>query len=328
MGTLSSLARVKRNTWVQQLPGFNRFAEVAPCYPVSLGYQAPIAMPEPVEQLRLDIAQCQLLGETFDGYKILCYQHQGESVLMREIGRLRELTFRQIGEGSGRSLDIDHFDDSYDHLVLWDEANTAIVGAYRMRAAAGTSWEWPSLYSQTLFKLKPAFQPYLDQGLELGRSFVQPAYQGRRSLDYLWQGIGAYVSARPGIRYLFGPVSISQCMPEPARQLLVAFFEQWFPCNRGLVKACRPFKTRIGWRRVRRYSRDYRSALAEFREEIKAEGGYIPPLYKQYTEAFEAGGVQFAAFNLDPDFANCVDGLIVADLHYLKAQKRQRYLRV
>ena len=133
------------------------------------------------------------------------------------LGRLRELSFRAVGEGSGTRRDLDRYDAHYDHLILWDPQDLEIAGAYRMvRTAKVLQEQGPEgLYTHSLFEFTPGMQPFLQQGLELGRSFVQPRYWGRRSLDYLWFGIGAYVRRYPECRYLFGPVSLSRDMPGP-----------------------------------------------------------------------------------------------------------------
>ena len=303
-------------------------------------YEA-VAHPENRQELKREISQCELLGETADGLKIVLFRYHTNSVIMREIGRLRELTFRTVQEGTGKRRDVDSYDRDYDQLVLWDEDKWEIAGAYRMRTTSGVKAECGDadpkpLYTQTLFDLKEGFQPFLDAGLELGRSFVQPAYQGKRSLDYLWYGIGAYLNRKPEIRYLFGPVSISQSVPEEAKSLLVQFYDKWFGPYQTIALAKTPYLVNTSdsdadllgatINNATCNNTDYKDAFRELKSEMKKRGGFIPPLYKQYTELCEADGVQFTAFNVDPDFANCVDGLIVVDLHKVKANKRERYL--
>jgi len=128
----------------------------------------------------------------------------------------------------------------------------------------------------------------LKSGLELGRSFVQPRYWGRRSLDYLWYGIGAFLCNNPEYRYLLGPVSISNKYPIAAKDMLVYFYRLKFL---GYYMGCT-----------------------------------VPTLYKQYTEMCQEDGVHFLDFNIDPDFANCIDGLVVVDLNLLSDKTRQRYI--
>ena len=135
-----------------------------------------------------------------------------------------------MGEGTGQCRDIDQYDTSYKQLVLWDEQDQEIVGAYRLAPAAeiikhsGVG----GLYSASLFDYSDAMLPILEKSAELGRSFVQPKYWGKRSLDYLWYGIGSFLSQNPNIRYLFGPVSLSNDMPKAAKDLMVYFFSLYF----------------------------------------------------------------------------------------------------
>lgn len=300
-----------------------------------LGWQPEvevIAAPESRQLLKREIQSCELLGSTADGKRIHLYRHSEDSCLMREIGRLRELTFRSVKEGTGFRRDIDAYDSYYDHVVLWDEDDLEIVGAYRMVPAARALAEGkksPALYSQTLFDFTTDMQPVLEQGLELGRSFVQPRYWGKRSLDYLWFGIGAYLRKHPELRYMFGPVSISQDYPDHAKDLLVCFYSHYFGCEQPLAQARRPYRFQ-GEEVCRLASQllcdDYRSAFAEMKKALMQAGCSVPTLYKQYTELCEAGGVRFAAFNVDADFADCVDGLIVVDIDRIKPSKKERYM--
>ena len=147
---------------------------------------------------------------------------------MREIGRLREIAFRAVGEGSGNRRDVDPYDRYYEHLILWDVEDLEIVGAYRLGNTSQMLEAEQALYTQSLFNYTEQMTPYFDNGLELGRSFVQPKYWGKRSLDYLWYGIGAYLKKHPKIRYLFGPVTLSNSMPKAAKDLLVYFYKLHF----------------------------------------------------------------------------------------------------
>lgn len=142
--------------------------------------------------------------------------------ILQEIGRLRELTFRGVGEGTGNTIDLDRFDESYLHLFAWKPATSEIVGAYRL---AGTDM-LRDLYTRTLFKYEDSFLDRIGPALELGRSFVRPEYQrGFAPLLALWKGIGAYVASNPRYKVLFGPVSISNQYQAVSRELMVTFLE-------------------------------------------------------------------------------------------------------
>jgi putative hemolysin len=292
-----------------------------------------IAHPEDRQQLRAEIRACELLGVTKDGMAIYLYRFDGDSPVMREIGRLREVSFRAVGEGSGRRRDMDIYDRDYDHIVLWDDETLELVGAYRLRRTTDlivgetkNVSDTKKLYSDTLFEYRSEAQPYLAAGVELGRSFVQPRYWGRRSLDLLWYGIGAYVKKFPEVRYLFGPVSISNSYPNKAKDLLVNFYRHYFSAPDAWAKARLPYQSMQAegcarWLRV-----DYSEGFSQLKAELGASDLSVPTLYKQYTELCEDGGVQFVDFNVDPDFSDCIDGLVLVDLHKLKETKRKRYL--
>lgn len=290
--------------------------------------QSAIALPEDRQTLSRTIAaECEHLGHTADGKTIYLYRHNGCSAIMREIGRLRELAFRAVGEGTNTRRDIDRYDSHYFHLILWDSCDLEIVGAYRFGDAAALSdASHPTgLYSATLFDYEGDNTALYSKGLELGRSFVQPRYWGKRSLDYLWYGIGAFLQRYPHYRYLFGAVSISNAYPKPARDLLVAFYQAQFPARFGHARSTMPYPVCTDW--LQRFSAlPYKAAFTELKSLLANMGVNVPTLYKQYTEICEPEGVGFLGFNIDPDFADCVDGLIVVDLHLLTAKKRKRYL--
>ncbi|MEW9798729.1 GNAT family N-acyltransferase [Alteromonas sp. CYL-A6] len=291
--------------------------------------QAPVAMPEDRKALSAAIRQqCEHLGYTGDGKSIYLYRYQSSSPVMREIGRLREIAFRAVGEGTNNRRDIDQYDPYYFHLVLWDDHDLEIVGAYRFADAAElTAAGHPTgLYSATLFNYdEDACHTLFEQGLELGRSFVQPRYWGKRSLDYLWFGIGAFLTRYPKYRYLFGAVSLSDSYPQVAKDLIVAFYSTYFPARYGKAGAKRPYQ--ISNDVLHTFSGDnYKQEFCTLKHLLANMGVNVPTLYKQYTEVCEPGGAAFLNFNVDPDFNDCIDGLITVDMHKLTEKKRRRYL--
>lgn len=287
----------------------------------------PLAAPVAPSRVAAAIAAAEVLGQTADGKQILLARCSTGCALLLELGRLRELTFRRVGEGTGRSSDLDAFDLDYQHIVIWDGAAQRIAGAYRiMRGAQALAQRGlAGLYSASLFRYSDDAIPRIAEGLELGRSFVVPDYWGSRSLDYLWQGIGAYLQRRPGIRYLFGAVSISAALPQDAREQLVAYYQRYFGGEAGLVASHRPFQyfaapPCFG-------DLDATAAFDVLKANLAALGTGVPTLYRQYTELAEPGGARFLAFGVDPDFSDSIDGLIEVDLHAIRPHKRKRYLR-
>lgn len=286
----------------------------------------PLAPAIGARELARAVDATELLGATSDGKQIRLARNAGGSPLLQEIGRLRELTFRQVGEGTGCSRDLDRYDASYDHILVWDAQAGRIAGAYRvMRGAEALARAGlAGLYTASLFRYADAAVPRLAAGLELGRSFVVPDYWGSRSLDYLWQGIGAYLRRHPGVRYLYGAVSISAALPRHASEQVVGYYQRFYGSERTLASARRPFAfaapapTFDGL--------DIAAAFEAMKTALARLGTSVPTLYKQYTELCEAGGARFLAFGVDPEFSGSIDGLIEVDLECLRPRKRQRYL--
>jgi len=294
------------------------------------GGQAPLAHPERAEQISAELAAAEKLAEFSDGKQAWLFKGTLDSVVMREIGRLRELTFRKVGEGTGARRDLDACDPRYEHLVLWDPHALRMVGAYRLghgrRVIAGRGVA--GLYTSTLFDYSPALESRLSQGLELGRSFIAPAYWRSRALDQLWQGIGLYLQRHPELVYLFGPVSMSTRLPRAAREWIVAAHQHYFGAP-GLASARQPFvvspEVRQGVQSALA-GLDASAGMGKLRHHLDALGISVPVLYRQYVDLVEPEGVQFLDFGEDPGFSGCVDGLVMLDLARLKPAKRARYL--
>lgn len=316
-----------------------RIAERMRCHVYRLAQRRPtvfptstaIAHPEPPLAVRDALRRAEVLGRTTDGKQILLLDAQADCPALREVGRLRELAFRRVGEGTGARRDLDGYDTHYRHIVLWDEQALSIAGAYRLGEAGAILRErgLSGLYSASLFDYADAARGFLDEGVELGRSFVAPAYWGSRSLDYLWQGIGAYLRSRPDVRYLFGPVSLSAALAPEAREWIVHFHRHYYGSGERLAQARNPFlisgeveaAAAAEWA-----GRDLTEGLAALRARLGAMGAQLPMLYRQYADLCEPAGVRFLAFGVDPAFGGCVDGLVRLDLAQLRAVKRTRYL--
>jgi len=290
--------------------------------------QRAIAHPEKEKDIRKELKKCKMLGKTSDGKIIYLYEYIQDSIILKELGRLRELSFRKVGEGSGLRRDVDQFDKDYEHIILWSEEDLEIVGAYRVANTKKLLEEKKGeLYSSTLFKYSKKFEKYLDSSLELGRSFVQPKYWGSRALDYLWQGIGAYLRHHSEIKFMFGPVSLSGKNPKIANDLIVCFYDTYFQEN-NLVTAKKPYRYEKDFEK--NYgnifsSKDFSQDFKELKSILSEYGVNVPTLYKQYVDLFEDGGVKFLDFCVDEDF-NSVDGFIFSDISKIKEKKRKRYI--
>lgn len=295
------------------------------------GGQVPVAHPEPADRVASELAaRAEKFADLNDGKQIYLLQGATDSAVLREIGRLRELTFRKVGEGTNARRDLDIYDPHYEHLVLWDPKALRIVGSYRFGHGGRLIGErgMSALYTSSLFNYSPALESRLAQGLELGRSFIAPAYWRSRALDQLWQGIGLYLQRHTELRYLFGPVSMSVSIPREAREWIAAAHQHYFGAP-GLAAARQPFVISpavIDMVRHALQGLDPSAGLGKLKHHLDALGVSLPVLYRQYVDLVEPEGVQFLDFGEDPGFSGCVDGLVMLDLANLKPAKRARYL--
>jgi putative hemolysin len=251
--------------------------------------------------------------------------------LMREIGRLREVTFRQNGEGTGKAIDLDTFDAHYLQLFVWNREKREIVGAYRLGAADDilSRYGKRGLYTHTVFAYRSAFLEQIGPALEMGRSFVRREYQKSYApLLLLWKGIGRYVSQNPRYRVLFGPVSISNDYAPASRQLMLEFLKSYChsPNLSKLVRPRSPLRLRPRATPIVRLTGGEREQdiddLTALIADIEADGKGVPILLKQYLNL----GGKVVGFNLDARFSNALDGLIVVDLTRTGTRLLERYM--
>lgn len=250
---------------------------------------------------------------------------------LQELGRLRELTFRESGEGTGKARDLDQFDKYYEHLFLWHKRRNELVGAYRIGRTSEILPKYgiDGLYSSTLFKYDPALFESLGPALELGRSFVVKEYQRQYGpLLLLWKGISAIVAARPENAVLFGAVSISDDYNPASRQIIYRYFESCTQQNELclLVKPRRPFRpplTLRNWdcRAMCRVLHDLED-LSDPVTDVESDRKGLPVLLRQYARV----GGKLLAFNVDQRFSNVLDGLVVVDLRQTESALLERYM--
>jgi putative hemolysin len=251
--------------------------------------------------------------------------------LLLEIGRLREITFRAVGEGTGKAVDIDRFDHSYTHLFIWNREKKEVVGAYRLGRTDELIRQKGvrGLYTSTLFRYKPGFFEYLGPALELGRSFIRPEYQKSFApLLLLWKGIGRFIVDNPHYKTLFGPVSISDEYQALSRQFLVSYLKmtRYRSDLAGFVKPKKPFpaKSLKGWDidAAIRLLKDDVENVSDLISCMEADRKGVPILLKQYLKL----GGEIAGFNVDTAFCNVLDGLIIVDLTRTEPRMLERYL--
>lgn len=299
----------------------------------SSNMQEPIIAPVKKELLLADIeqfAEDQKLVENNE-YDVFYAEHKQIPNVMREIGRLREVSFRATDEGTGKSIDLDIFDTYYLHLFVWHRKNQDIVGAYRLGHTDRIldRNDRQGLYITTLFGMNAKLLREINPALEMGRSFVTPAYQRSFApLLMLWKGIGAYVVRHPKYKILFGPVSISNDYETKSRNLLVKFLQasNYLPELAREVTPKMPFEPNAGgdtWKPDAESGKLLSiNDVSEIISTIESDSKGVPILLKQYLKL----GGKLLGFNVDPEFSNALDGLILVDLTQTPRPILTRYM--
>jgi putative hemolysin len=283
----------------------------------------PVADPVNPALLKEEFESVRKLHELFSykNYSVIFAPTKDIPHLFEEIGRLREVTFRATGEGTNKPTDIDEFDFYYHHLIVWDMDESKIVGAYRI----GKGKEIFSLYGMkgfyinTLFRIDKGFASYLGDSLELGRSFIVAEYQRKpMSLFLLWKGLLTVLLQNTDYRYLIGPVSISNDFSRFSKSLIVEFIKAHYYDSElaRYIKPRKKFTVKYDKKVDSKIIIDNAESDINKVEKVVSdvESGYkIPVLLKKYLEV----KARIIGFNVDPDFNNCLDGLIMLDVYNL-----------
>ena len=260
--------------------------------------------------------------------RVYCTAAKNIPETLKEIGRLREVAFREVVEGTGKSSDIDQYDNYYLHLFLWNKNTCEIVGAYRIGEVDKIVRQHGlhGIYTRSLFRYHANFLHKMGTCLEMGRSFVRPEYQKSLSaLMLLWKGIGAYVAANPKYRVLFGPVSISSDYSEVSRMLMAGCLGV-NNCDKSLadlVSPTTPLKNKKQfWTLDDLKGLQSVEQLSSLVQRIEKDSKGIPVLLRQYLKLRG----ELVGFNVDPDFNNALDGLIIVDLMRVDDRTLYKYM--
>lgn len=268
------------------------------------------------EMAALDRGQCVVTQSEFEVWMVRAEQIP---IGLKEIGRLRELTFRSVGEGTGKEMDLDEYDLYYEQLIIWDKDAQRIVGGYRIGRGDKIFSDYGAqgFYVSSLFKIKKGFYSIFPQALELGRSYIIEEYQRKRlPLFLLWKGILAFILQNPQYRYLYGPVSISKYYSEISKSLIIYFLQKYF-FDHQLARYLKPrkqFEFIVDNEALEVLMDSFTGDLDQLNsliEDVEPEHFKIPVLLRQYIRQ----NARFIAFNLDPNFSDVLDGFILLDLH-------------
>jgi len=297
-----------------------------------------------IDPIDVELIQQELTKETFlrntnngknEIYIINC---KNAPNTLKEIGRLREITFRDAGGGTGKSCDLDEFDISdnpYEQLIVWNPEFREIVGGYRFLLCNKTEFDkngQPVLATSEIFHFSEKFiREYLDQTIELGRSFVQPNYQptvdfrkGMYSLDNLWDGLGAVIIENPHLRYFFGKITMYPHFNREARDLILFFINKYFKDNEGLVHPIKPLEITTSEKKLKsilsadNYKDDYKILI----QEVRKRKENIPPLVNAYMNL--SATMRCFGTALNPTFGNVEETAIliaIADIYDIKKER-------
>ncbi len=294
----------------------------------------PIAAPVDPDLLQEEIdslPEDEHLLYTHKSTGLRIYTAQGSRIprLLHEIGVQREITFRAVGEGSGTACDTDEYDLYYEHLIMWDPAHKRIAGAYRMGRTDEIvkSRGVTGIYNAEFFTLGGDFINHVKNGLEMGRAFITAPYQKHpASLDTLWMGIGHFVRKFPQYRYLYGTVSVSSEYTVRSRALMYEYLK----CHCTNTELAKHVKAKTPPRNMDLLSEDARllprgaadlRLLSALVSDLEPDGRTIPVLLRQYLRL--AG--EMVSYNVDSEFGDTLDCLVVVDLHTAPERLITRY---
>jgi hypothetical protein len=301
----------------------------------------PIVARQPIEQIMAELTPDKLLRKTNNGNnEVYIFDNNSSPVLMQEVGRVREITFRAAGGGTGKSIDIDEYDTAKDdpqkQLIVWDPENREIVGGYRYYFVPKgcATCDISKLASSLYFNFSEKFQgKYLPHMMELGRSFVHPDYQskamGRKSLyalDNIWDGLGALFLENHHIKFLFGKVTMYPHFNRKARNMILWFLRKHFGDPEGLVVPKEPAVIDLNEEEMKklfrswRYKEDYKTLSAE----VRNLGEVIPPLINAYMNLSPTMRV-FGTF-INHHFGNVEETGIMITLRDIYVEKINRHL--
>ena len=276
-----------------------------------------IIPPVSVEKLSEDIQHLDTIGsKMFEKNEYIVYFAGAKDIpnVLREIGRLREVTFRDVGEGTGKELDLDKYDKYYKHLILWDKENKQVAGAYRMGLGREIYEKYgiKGFYLSELFMFEPELYEMMSRSIEMGRAFIVKSYQQKPfPLFLLWRGIVHTTLRYPDHEYLIGPVSISDKFSHFSKSLIIEFMKSHFfdAYTAQFVRPNKAFKVKLEEEDkafIFNSAGDNLSKFDKLIDELEPQNLKIPVLLKKYIKQ----NAKLIAFNVDPAFNNAIDGLM------------------
>lgn len=303
-------------------------------------------MIEVIKAIETEILEKELTKERFvrttnkGNNEIYIINHHNSPNTMLEVGRLREITFRESGGGTGKSVDIDDFDTAptpYEQLIVWDPQQKEIVGGYRYikcKDAAISTDGQKALSTTEIFRFSETFMTdYLPTTIELGRSFVQPKYQpsatnrsGLFSLDNLWDGLGALIIDFPDMEYFFGKVTMYPTFERHSRNLILSFMKHYFPDKEKLVSPTDPLviDTDVSSFLSKIKNLNYKDGHKVLNQNVRSRGENIPPLVNTYMNT--SGSMITFGTSVNSHFGNVEETGIMIPIKDIYPTKTERHV--
>jgi GNAT acetyltransferase-like protein len=300
-------------------------------------------MKEVIEAVEKNILAKELSPERFlrktnnGGNELYIINHHNSPNVMREVGRLRELTFRNAGGGTGKDMDIDKFDtqeEPYEQLISWNPEEKEIIGGYRFHICNHES-DPGNLATSKLFTFSENFsKEYLPYMIELGRSFIQPKFQsasaGRKALfalDNLWDGLGALVVENPQIHHFFGKVTMYPHFNQEARNMILFFLNNQFPDIQNMVTAKKPLELDIDYDKMRTLfnGKDYKENYKILQKSVRALKLNIPPLINAYMNL--SPSMKFFGTSINDAFGKVEESGIMITINDIFPAKTERHIK-
>ena len=294
------------------------------------------------DTIKKELDKCRFVRTTnFENNDIYIFDAHQCPDLMKEVGRLREISFRDSGGGSGKALDIDEYDlmdNPYRQIIVWNPREDEIVGGYRYFKLKDAEKRTGGRYKIfTVRKFKPSdkfVEEYMPYTIELGKSFIQPKYQpaenprkGIFSLDTLWDGLGALIVDNPDVKYFYGSVSLYLHYDRKARDLLLWFLHKYFDDRENLVEAHNPQLVASKQEHPDSFftGKDFNEDFSKLNKAIRARGESIPPLIKAYMSL--SSTMKTFGIARNPDFTDKVEGIgILLTIDDIYPSKKQRHV--
>ena len=301
----------------------------------------PIIPPIPVEVLKSELTpECQLRMTNKSNNEIYIVTAHNAPNVLREIGRLREIAFREAGGGTGKDCDLDEFDtceNCYKQLIVWNPEAEEIIGGYRY--LEGTRWEMdtngqPKLATSHMFHFSEKFlTDYMPYTIELGRSFVSLPYQSSRmgakslfALDNLWDGLGALTVIMPNVKYFFGKMTMYPSYIREGRDMILYFLKKYFDDKENLVVPMKPLKIETDEETLEALfcENDFKGDYRILNREIRKLGYNIPPLVNAYMSLSPTMKLFGTAINYG--FGDVEETGILIAMDEILAEKRVRHI--